>query len=119
MDAKIPDQDADTGPDQEEAVGSDVRRRLPDGGLRFVDAIGQGIFIPGGVEGPFANACLKRMLGCPADAPAASADPFDIERFPDQSRREQLLARLANGSGVVDESVRLRRNETSSVRLGP
>jgi two-component system NtrC family sensor kinase len=97
VDAQIPDQDADTASD-EKAQGI----------ARFFADVGQGVFI----DSPRAvNACLKRMLGYSADTPAAHIDPFDPERFVDQAARAALMQRLASNGQVVDQLLRLRRND--------
>ena len=115
MDAQIPDENADAASGTKEALGSGIRLGLGQGGLSFLAGIEQGVFISAAANGPFANACLKRMLGCPVDGSATAADPFDPERYPDQSAREALLLRIAADGYVVDAPVRLRRNDGSLV----
>jgi two-component system, cell cycle sensor histidine kinase and response regulator CckA len=99
VDAEIPDQDANAAAD-EEAKGLDA--------TRFFADVAQGLWVGGR-----ANPCLKRMLGYPTEAPDSAVDPFHAERFTDQSVRDVFLARLANGHQVVDQLLRLRRNDGS------
>jgi signal transduction histidine kinase len=62
-----------------------------------------------------ANACLKRILGYPVEAPDSLVDPFNPERFTDQSVRDDFLARLDRDGRVVDQLLRLRRNDGSLI----
>jgi two-component system NtrC family sensor kinase len=106
VDAQVPDQDPNAAAHEEEAV---------DETAAFLDAVSEGVFVGSIAESStlFANACLRRMLGYPADAPAASVIPFHPERFADQQTREAFIARLHADGHVVDELFRLRRNDGS------
>jgi signal transduction histidine kinase len=55
------------------------------------------------------------MLGYAPDTADALVQPFDSERFADQSAREKFLARLESTGRVADELVRLRRNDGSLI----
>ena len=117
MDAQIPDQDADAASHQEEAVGASARRSLGEGGLAFVHEVQVGVFIGsiGSANTSVANDCLRRMFGYPADTPDSLVDPFNPERFTDQQTRESFLARLHTDGHVVDQLLRLRRNNGSLI----
>ena len=83
----------------------------------FVGPIGDGTAEapPGSPYPRTANAYLKRMFGYAADAPDAHVDPFHPERFVDQHARESLLKRINTAGHVVDELLRLRRNDGSLI----
>jgi two-component system cell cycle sensor histidine kinase/response regulator CckA len=107
VDAPIPDQDPDTAADAE-AEGSLTPGPGVSSGF-FLD-VKQGLFIGGR-----ANPCLKRILGYPADAADTSVDPFHPERFIDQAAREAFLSALETDGHVVDQLLRLRRNDGALV----
>jgi signal transduction histidine kinase len=107
VDAPIPDQDPDTAADTQ-AEGALTPG--PGIGPGFFLDVQQGLFIGG-----HANPCLKRILGYPADAPDSAVDPFHPERFIDQSDRESFLSALGASGHVVDQLLRLRRNDGSLV----
>lgn len=124
MDAQIPDQDANTPADQKtqgRIVGRDPVRDRPGDGPRaddFLAEIAQGVLLGSiGTESSTlsANACLKRMLGYPPDTPDALVDPFNAERFIDQQARDSFLSRLVTDGTVVDQLLRLRRNDGTLV----
>ena len=114
MDAQIPDENADAAAD-EKAEG--IARFFADVGLGVfvgsIDAAGKGVSVD--LATPSANACLKRMLGYPAETPDHQIDPFNPERFVDQQARESLFTGLAHDGQIVDQLVRLRRNDGSLV----
>ena len=82
----------------------------------FLADVPIGVFV-GAIGGApqFVNSTLKRMFGYAADAPIAAVDPFHPERFPDQTARQSFLARLASHRQVVDQLLRLRRNDGSLI----
>ena len=107
MDAQIPDQDADTAADQKaQRLGA---------GTTFLADVAQGILLGSPEATLFANACLKRILAYPAETPDALVEPFNPERFVDQSAREAFLADLASSGHVLDRLLRLRRNDGSLI----
>jgi two-component system NtrC family sensor kinase len=116
VDAQIPNQDAHSAPNQEAARLTGTRA------AEFVAQLGHGIFVGSLAStcddltppsSQIVNASLKRMLGYAADADAAHVQPFHPERFVEQHAREALLGRLARQGQVVDELLRLRRNDGS------
>jgi two-component system cell cycle sensor histidine kinase/response regulator CckA len=101
VDAEVQDQDPNAGAHAQAkgvAVGD------------FFAEVPQGLYIAGR-----GNACLKRMLGYPADAPDTSVDPFNAERFTDQSARDAFVASLQTDGHIVDRLLRLRRNDGSLI----
>ena len=106
MDAQIPDENADAAP-HEEAQGLTPGPGPHPG---FFADVQQGLFVCGR-----ANACLKRMLGYAPGTPDTAVDPFNPERFVDQSVREAMVARLASDGHLVDQLLRLRRNDGSLI----
>ncbi|HUE86847.1 MAG TPA: ATP-binding protein [Vicinamibacterales bacterium] len=112
MDAQIPDQNADTAAHQE------TQGSLAGQADGFLAAVAEGVLIGAiGAESNTrrANACLKQMLGYPLDTADALVDPFHAERFTDQQARESFLHRLATDGKVIDQLLRLRRNDGSLV----
>jgi signal transduction histidine kinase len=105
VDAKIPNQNAD-------AAAHPKAQGL---GERFFSEVDQGVLIGTPSETVRANACLKRMLGYPVDASDALVDPFNPERFTEQHARDAFVARLESDGQVVDQLLRLRRNDGSLI----
>jgi two-component system NtrC family sensor kinase len=116
VDAQVPDQDADAAADAKEAgaltPGAGSARPV----TLFFDEIRHGLLVGRvGRETALANSHLKSLFGYPADTPDTLVDPFDPERFIDQETRESFLARLHTDGQVVDQLLRLRRNDGSLV----
>jgi two-component system NtrC family sensor kinase len=112
VDAQIPDENADATAD---AKAEGIARFLADVDLGvFVGAIEAGTE-RAGAPVTVANVCLKRMLGYPVETADDQVDPFNPERFVDQQVRDRLFARLTREGQVVDQLVRLRRNDGSLV----
>ena len=115
MDAQIPDQDANAAADQKAERLAAAAAGPGFGPGAFLAEIEQGVFIGSPSETLFANACLRRMLGYPAETPDAQVEPFNPERFPDQAARSAFLANLERDGRVVDQLLRLRRNDGSLI----
>jgi signal transduction histidine kinase len=109
VDAQVPDQDANALTDQE-AQGRSVGLVADE----FLAEIDQGVVLGSiGTESSTlsANACLKQMLGYPPETPDTLVEPFHVERFTDQRARDSFLNRLATDGKVIDQLLRLRRND--------
>jgi two-component system NtrC family sensor kinase len=116
VDPTIPDEDADASADQKtQGLAQGPAAGRADA---FLAAVTQGVLIGSiGAESRTltANACLKEMLGYPLETADHLVNPFHAERFPDQQVREAFLARLMAEGKVIDQLLRLRRNDGSLV----
>jgi PAS domain S-box-containing protein len=129
VDAEVQDQDANSEPATEEKVmaeyGGTPARRSSDrsGGGRvdaqfFFDSLPVGVFVGAIGQEPApraANTHLRTLLGYAPDTAVDRIDPFHPDRFVDQRTREQFFAQLEREGSVVDQLVRLRRNDGSLV----
>jgi signal transduction histidine kinase len=109
VDAQISDEDADPAahPETQGLIGGA-------GADRFLAEIDQGVMLGSiGSESSTAcaNGCLKQMLGYAPDTPDVLVNPFHAERFTDQQARDSFLQRLAVDGKVIDQLLRLRRND--------
>jgi signal transduction histidine kinase/CheY-like chemotaxis protein len=113
VDAQIPDEDANA-----HAHPKAPGRIVGPAADEFLAEIDQGVVLGSiGIESRTvrANACLKKMFGYAPDTPDALVDPFHAERFTDQQTRDSFLGRLAAGGKVIDQLLRLRRNDGTLV----
>jgi two-component system cell cycle sensor histidine kinase/response regulator CckA len=115
VDSQVPDEDPNATACQEETVGNVTDRHQSEEVLNFFASVRHGIFIGAVGRAAFANPCLKGMLGISPDALHQHADPFDVERFTDQSARDAFLSKLSADGYVDNQLLQLRRNDGSLI----